>query len=193
MRLNESLRIDGDVVALVPYTLQHVAAYNSWMQEEALLQATASERLTLEEEVSNCRSWHQDETKATFIVLNAAGEPIGDCNLFLHHEGEPLAAEIEVMIAVCSQRRSGAASEALRLLQAWSASALGLRCFVAKVGYDNAASLALFAKLGYRQTSTSEVFREHTLRLAVAENEVQPAIARLRTSTIVLACSWTDE
>jgi hypothetical protein len=53
---------------LVPYKREHVIAYHSWMQNPFLLQTTASEPLSLEEEYENQESWFQDDKKCTFIL-----------------------------------------------------------------------------------------------------------------------------
>lgn len=42
--------IRGDKVVLVPYREEHVEKYHQWMSDPRLLQLTASEPLTLEEE-----------------------------------------------------------------------------------------------------------------------------------------------
>ena len=151
--------MQGERCRLVPYRAHHVPAYHAWMQDAAMLAATASEPLTLEEEYRMCESWRADEDKCTFIV-EVDGEPVGDVNLFLNDPDDSTAAEIEVMVAVASARRRGVASEALTTLQAWAAGALGLRRFVAKIGHANAPSLALFRRLGYALVSSSAVFEE---------------------------------
>jgi len=165
MRANEALRLVGERVALVPYRAEHVATYSAWMASPELLAATVSERLSLEEEYENCESWRTDEHKCTFIVCvlrDSRSEEVmvGDVNLFLNDAEDATAAEIEVMVAVASVRRGGLAREALKLLQSWASGALGLRRFVAKIGVDNAPSLALFQSLGYLHVSTSSVFQE---------------------------------
>lgn len=50
----------GKKVILVPYMKDHVPKYHHWMQDPALLQATASEPLTLEQEYDMQLSWTQD-------------------------------------------------------------------------------------------------------------------------------------
>ena len=164
MRANEALRLVGERVALVPYRAEHVATYSAWMASPELLAATASERLSLEEEYENCESWRTDERKCTFILCALCDSSeevmVGDVNLFLNDAQDTTAAEIEVMVAVESVRRGGLAREALQLLQGWASGALGLRRFVAKIGVDNAPSLALFQRLGYLHVSTSSVFQE---------------------------------
>eukprot|EP00959_Pyramimonas_sp_CCMP1952_P355932 7454128-Pyramimonas_sp.AAC.1 len=93
MRLNIQTSIVGRAATLVPYRKEHVPQYNEWMQDPVLLELTASEPLSLEEEYANQISWQDDEEKLTFIILenSSDGSPkmIGDVNLFLtEHEDE---------------------------------------------------------------------------------------------------------
>ena len=53
MRLNWDTVLVGKRVVLVPYRERYVAPYHAWMQDDALLEQTASERLTLAEERAN--------------------------------------------------------------------------------------------------------------------------------------------
>ena len=48
----------------VPYQADHVPLYNAWMQTPELLELTASEPLSLEEEYENQVSWREDEQSA---------------------------------------------------------------------------------------------------------------------------------
>ena len=93
---------------LVPYDSRHVPTYHAWMEDEAVRTATASDRLTLEEEYENQASWRAATDKLTFVLCQpladkgtggesvAAGiddapdRMIGDINFFLHpyDEGE---------------------------------------------------------------------------------------------------------
>ena len=70
MRINETTVIVGRRCTLVPYLRCHVPRYHQWMTQPELLQLTASEPLSLEEEYENQQSWHRDEHKLTFIVLD---------------------------------------------------------------------------------------------------------------------------
>lgn len=89
-------RIVGDRVLLRPYRREMVVAYHAWMEDAALREATASERLSLEEEYANQASWAADPRKCTFIIFDrqaaaagaaGGGPPLagmcGDVNLFL--------------------------------------------------------------------------------------------------------------
>ncbi|KAL1869725.1 hypothetical protein VTK73DRAFT_2966 [Phialemonium thermophilum] len=101
MRINENIAVSTSRVLLVPYDRRHVAKYHSWMEDPAIQEATASERLTLEEEYENQASWRASHDKLTFIVCQPvpssdAGQPIrsgefdgpdqmvGDVNFFLY-------------------------------------------------------------------------------------------------------------
>lgn len=87
---NERLAMRGKAAQLVPYTKRHVLKcdfladcsaarakisppnlrrYHGWMQSEQLLEQTASEPLSLDQEYEMQRSWRTDQDKCTFIVL----------------------------------------------------------------------------------------------------------------------------
>ncbi|KAI1414589.1 GNAT domain-containing protein [Hypoxylon sp. FL1857] len=68
MRLNENIAISASRVLLVPYDAHHVPRYHQWMEDAAIREATASERLTLEEEYENQVSWREASDKLTFII-----------------------------------------------------------------------------------------------------------------------------
>lgn len=54
---------------LVPYRPEHLPNYHEWMQDPDLLEATASEALTMDDEIQMQREWRDDEKKCTFIIL----------------------------------------------------------------------------------------------------------------------------
>ncbi|KAK9426535.1 putative GNAT domain-containing protein [Seiridium unicorne] len=101
MRFNEHIAISAPKVLLVPYDAHHVPHYHTWMEDAAIREATASDRLTLEEEYENQISWRTSADKLTFIVckpLDGSSGPaevvvagdadrdermVGDINLFL--------------------------------------------------------------------------------------------------------------
>ncbi|KEG07977.1 putative N-acetyltransferase [Trypanosoma grayi] len=66
---NEHVLVCGSRLRLVPFLAQHVPRYHQWMCDPELLQFTASEPLTLEEEYENQREWLCAEDKLTFILL----------------------------------------------------------------------------------------------------------------------------
>ncbi len=202
MRDNWHLALSGPRVLLVPYRARHVACYHAWMQSEALLAATASEPLSLADEYAMQRDWRDDPRKCTFIITAhrpppsspplrpstaaapagpAAAGPaehmVGDTNFFFNDHDDPSCAEIEIMIAEPAYRRQGLATEALHMMMAYGVHALGVGRFVAKIGYDNAASLALFTSpaLGFR------VFERHDwCEETHCELVVRDAVPRVR-------------
>ena len=58
--------LEGKRVVLVPYMSGHVPKYHSWMQDPALLEATGSEPLSLEQEYEMQISWTQDPNSMNF-------------------------------------------------------------------------------------------------------------------------------
>lgn len=65
-----SVSLEGKNVILVPYMEHHVPKYHQWMQNPTLLQATASEPLSLQQEYQMQLSWSLDSNKETFIILD---------------------------------------------------------------------------------------------------------------------------
>ena len=182
MRANEDLILRTPLVQLVPYREEHVPRYHEWMADAHLRAATASERLTLHQELDMCREWARDSRKCTFIVRDASTSTmIGDCNFFFNDVDDDDACEIEVMIAERGARRRGAAREALEVFMAYGAVELGTTTFTAKIGYENVASNALFRGLGYEEKSRSDVFEETTYELR-ARDDAGNAKARFRAT-----------
>ena len=64
------------------------------------------------------------------------------------------------MIAEARSRRKGLARAALDIMIHYAITELECSKFVAKIGDSNQASLALFAKLGFKQVNYSKVFQE---------------------------------
>lgn len=48
---------------------EHLPNYHEWMQDPDLLDATASEPLTMEQEIEMQQEWRDDDKKCTFIIL----------------------------------------------------------------------------------------------------------------------------
>jgi len=69
MKLNYHTCLSGTKCILVPYRPEHVPKYHEWMKDPYLLEMTASEPLSYEEEVKMQQEWKDDEKKCTFIVL----------------------------------------------------------------------------------------------------------------------------
>ena len=68
MKLNWNLKLSSNKLCLVPYRKEFVLKYHEWMQDPYLLEMTASEALSLEEEYEMQRIWYEDEKKCTFII-----------------------------------------------------------------------------------------------------------------------------
>ncbi|KAK9899630.1 N-acetyltransferase 9 [Cystobasidium minutum MCA 4210] len=186
MRLNESTVLVGSDILLVPYRKEHVEKYHVWMQDPDIQAATASEPLTIEQEYEMQSSWHIDDDKLTFIILERNGTTaatvkdrdlsksmVGDVNLFLSDAGETEAledaeqGELEIMIAEKDARRKGYASQALALMIRYAMQKLhlGPEDFLVRIGMDNASSIRMFQRLGFEIVKTVEVFREVELRI----------------------------
>jgi len=140
------------------------------MQDPWLLEMTASEPMSMQEEYENQISWKLDPKKLTFIVCTghpSATHPdgmIGDVNAYLSDkEDEPgkCIAELEVMIAEKSARRKGFATEAIQLLMKYICQELPqVVLFMVKISDNNMASSGLFNQLGFRIHNHAAVFEE---------------------------------
>lgn len=179
MKINSDTVLEGRKIVLVPYRKEHVPRYHDWMQSPELLEQTASDRQTLDQEYEMQQSWFSDENKCTFIILDKSKwiQPevteiecmAGDVNLFFN-DSQQEVAEIEIMIAEPSCRRCGLGREALLIMMSYGVTFLGIQKYVAKIGCGNEPSLALFRKLGFVEISVSEVFKEVTLERYVTQN-----------------------
>ncbi|XP_021830007.1 N-acetyltransferase 9-like protein isoform X2 [Prunus avium] len=122
------------------------------------------------------------KTLTTFIVLDKQlvvgefnhGQPhveamVGDVNLYMNDLDDPQMAEIEIMIAEPKSRGKGLGKESALMMMAFAVENLGIHIFRAKIGELNGASLSLFRKLGFEETSYSEIFKEVTLELSVTK------------------------
>ncbi|XP_073282418.1 GCN5-related N-acetyltransferase 9-like isoform X3 [Primulina huaijiensis] len=176
------LSLVGERVILVPYMKDHVPKYHAWMQDPGILQATASEPLTLDQEYEMQLSWTQDTSKHTFIVLDKDlmvgdfihGQPytqvlfsamVGDVNIFMNDLDDSHIAEIEIMIAESKSRCKGLAKESVLLMMAFAVKNFGILIFRAKIGESNDASLNLFQKLVTLELQITESKRRELLQL----------------------------
>ncbi|KAG0312749.1 N-acetyltransferase 9 [Linnemannia gamsii] len=194
---NENLVLVGQKCILVPYMKRHVDHYNKWMQSPELLEMTASEPLTIEEEYEMQESWRVDENKCTFIILaretpeqeispeNALAQPmVGDVNLFFNDHDDPHSAEIEIMIAEPSYRRKGLGLEALRMMMTYAYQSLGTKRITAKISTENKGSIQLFlTQLGFVQISYSQIFEEVTLERVLTVSGSSSTFAATKTVT----------
>ncbi|XP_011696952.1 PREDICTED: N-acetyltransferase 9 isoform X2 [Wasmannia auropunctata] len=153
MRKNMNTRISGTNVILVPYQEKHVTKYHEWMKSPSLQYLTSSEPLTLEEEFMMQKRWLEDEDNAM----------IGDTNLFLQNSQGLCIGEIEIMIADEASRGKRRGWESVILMLLYGAETLNVDKFWAKIKLDNAVSIRMFEKLGFREVERSEVFQEVTL------------------------------
>ncbi|XP_047085084.1 N-acetyltransferase 9-like protein [Lolium rigidum] len=172
----------GERAVLVPYLREHVPRYHEWMQDPALLEATASEPLSLDQEFEVHRSWTLDPLKHTFIVLGkeliqgefVVGNPhteamVGDVNIYMNDPDDTQLAEIEIMIAEQKSRGKGLGQEVILMMMAFAVEKYRIHTFRAKISDSNTASLKLFRKLGFKDASYSAVFKEVTLETPAAE------------------------
>lgn len=199
MRDNWRLSVVGTKICLIPYCRHHVERYHEWMTDPRLLEATASEPLSLEEEYAMQVSWHENPKNCTFIILanhlasvgvddnmsRQLGEElseeeeisrmVGDVNLFLHDHDDPGNAEIEIMIADEASRGRGLGREALCLMMHYGVASLKVTRFFAKVHETNETSLMLFESLGYARINFVAAFGEWELELRVGDEGVGTA------------------
>ena len=189
MKLNENAKLVGDKLIFIPYKRLHVEKYHKWMQNAELLEKTASEPLTIEEEYEMQHNWWIDEDKCTFILLaksiflgnknNEIDSMVGDVNLFFNNTDNKKEAELEVMIAENSLRGQGLGKEAVIVMMYYGHTYLNVELFSVKIGYDNLASIKLFSKLGFTEVSKSDVFREVTLNLKCSSHEFKTNIMNI--------------
>ncbi|KAJ4977005.1 hypothetical protein NE237_002111 [Protea cynaroides] len=181
-----SVSLEGKKVTLVPYMREHVPKYHEWMQDPALLQATGSEPLTLDQEYDMHLSWIHDSNKHTFIVLDKQliigeffhGDPhveamAGDVNIYMNDLDDSQLAEIEIMIAESKSRGKGIGEESVLMMMAFAVKNFEIHTFRVKIGESNMASLNLFRKLGFEDASYSEIFKEVTLELSVKKPKAE--------------------
>ncbi|XP_062027817.1 GCN5-related N-acetyltransferase 9 isoform X2 [Rosa rugosa] len=122
------------------------------------------------------------KTPTTFIVLDkqlVVGEfkhgeahveaMVGDVNLYMNDLDDPQMGEVEIMIAEPKSRGKGHGKESVLMMMAFAVVNLGIHIFRVKIGESNGASLSLFQKLGFEETSRSEIFKEVTLELNVTK------------------------
>lgn len=185
MKLNYDIELIGQKIRLVPYRKEFVEKYHEWMKDPYILEMTASEPLSIEEEYVMQESWRNDDKKLTFIVV-ADGEGAdvnkvpsrldfyqnnmaGDVNLFFNDRDDENVCEIEVMIAEEQFRRQGCAEEALRMIMRYALDNFAVRRFYCKINEVNAGSIALFTKkLGYKEVNYVSAFKEYEFELLMS-------------------------
>ncbi|XP_071716873.1 GCN5-related N-acetyltransferase 9 isoform X3 [Rutidosis leptorrhynchoides] len=178
--------LEGSKVILVAYMKQHVLNYHQWMQDPALLEATGSDPLTLEQEYQMQLSWTQDPLKCTFIILDKDlivgnfihGNPhveamVGDVNIYMNDLEDSHLAEIEIMIAEPKSRCKGLGMQTVLMMLVFAIENHKINTFRAKIGYSNEASLNMFRKLGFKEVSHSEIFKQVTLELPITAEKTK--------------------
>lgn len=176
MKVNEHTKIIGKSVVLVPYKKSHVHKYHQWMQSEELRILTASEELTLDEEYKMQESWHVDDDKCTFIILDKKvleeskseiDAMIGDTNLFFLEND---VAEAEIMIAESSFQGKGRGREAMLIMLKYGIDTLYVKEYIVKIGIHNTKSIKMFQNMGFTEVSKSEVFKEISMERKVTDD-----------------------
>ncbi|KAJ6640604.1 Alpha/beta-tubulin-N-acetyltransferase 9 [Pseudolycoriella hygida] len=163
------MKLIGSGVILIPYEEIHVEKYHKWMLNKELQELTASEPLSLEKEYAMQKSWRTDDDKCTFLVMdkekyekngNEIESLIGDTNLFIDNESK--SAETEIMIAESNARRKKFGWEAMLMMMKFGRNFLNCETFVAKIGFSNVKSQAMFKKMQFKEVSRSDIFQEIT-------------------------------
>jgi len=173
MKDNWNVQVIGNKVILVAYKQHFVPKYHSFMSDEKMLELTASEPLTLEEEYEMQKTWYNDPKKLTFIILSKdmstsddereaweVGCMAGDINLFLHDNDDPYNAEVDIMIGEPCCRNKGLATEALNLIMHFGIHKLQIKRFFAKISETNEASIRLFERMGFERINYSAAWKE---------------------------------
>ena len=118
------------------------------------------------------KSWRDSEDKCTFIILHKntydtehceIKAMIGDTNIFINEN----VGEAEIMIAKSDFRGQKLGWEAMILMLLYGAKHLKIDKYEAKIKLDNDASIKMFQKLKFVETSKSEVFQEMTLETEI--------------------------
>eukprot|EP01111_Echinosteliopsis_oligospora_P005017 TRINITY_DN1817_c0_g1_i2.p1 TRINITY_DN1817_c0_g1~~TRINITY_DN1817_c0_g1_i2.p1 ORF type:complete len:199 (+),score=45.43 TRINITY_DN1817_c0_g1_i2:266-862(+) len=185
MKINSNTRIIGEKIELVPYKPEHVKHYHGWMTDPKLLELTASEPLSLEEEYENQQSWYSDPKKLTFIVLDKnfsdevnndkGGAMAGDVNLFWNDYGNENAAELEIMIAEERSRGKGKGKQAVLMMMRYASTHLSVVQFFVKIDKENIISQNLFKSLGFQQEGGINYFGE--VKLVYDVKDLQHLVA----------------
>jgi RimJ/RimL family protein N-acetyltransferase len=188
MILNEDVVLESmsGRVRLVPYRSEHVPQYHEWMCSPELLRLTESEPLSLSQEYESMQAWRDDAAKLTFIAIDCrSGCLFGDVNVVTDVDSDrPGLAEVDVMVAEITNRRCGLGTEALLMAMAYAVDQLHVEVFIAKILEDNAASIALFRKLGFELAKRVAAFHELHYELVVSE--------KVRGDLGVIRDGWTQ-
>ncbi|EPS95687.1 hypothetical protein FOMPIDRAFT_1131879 [Fomitopsis schrenkii] len=162
-----------ELTASEPLTLeQEYEMQQKWREDE--------DKLTFIVLANEARLSADDATDSTESDWLKTLPMVGDVNLFLkgNPSDEDFEAEVEIMIAEPAYRRRGLAHTVLQLFLSYATSAAKASAttnlagippiprtrLVARIGMQNAPSIALFEKLGFVETKRVEVFGELEMR-----------------------------
>eukprot|EP01031_Cornospumella_fuschlensis_P031434 gene31434-37992_t len=184
MRLNYDITIIGKKVQLVPYRKKFVLRYHEWMKSPEMLELTASEPLSLDEEYEMQCTWKNDDNKCTFIVLsiqsvsspdfadNEVARMVGDVNLFLSRSDEDeIVGEVDIMIAEKDFHRTGCGREAVMLMMWYAKRKLSVTSLFAKINESNTSSRKLFESLGFKEANYVAAFQEYEYRFDLQSSD----------------------
>uniref|UniRef100_M1BV21 N-acetyltransferase n=2 Tax=Solanum tuberosum TaxID=4113 RepID=M1BV21_SOLTU len=97
---------------------------------------------------------------------------VGDVNIYMNDLDDPQMAEVEIMIAEPKSRGKGLGKESVLVMMTFAVDNFKIHTFRVKIGELNQASLSLFQKLGFNETSYSKIFNEMTLELPMTESKI---------------------
>ena len=107
-----------------------------------------------------------------------------------------LQAELDIMVAEKECLRRGIGREACCMMMLYAAKHLSIRRFFCKINEDNASSLALFRKLGFKQCAYAACFKQYEFELKTeSSEEMMSALASLlgRDTTASLFCPLDED
>ncbi|CAF2718946.1 unnamed protein product [Rotaria sp. Silwood2] len=180
MHINSNTVLVGQTILLVPYKKHHVKKYHTWMENEEILELTASSPLSIDEEYEMQQTWLDDKDKCTFIVLSKEifdrthdeiESMIGDVNLSINNPNDIHCGEVGIMIAEVTARHKGYGIETLNIFIRYAIETLNITRFIVSIGLKNLPSINLFTKKFHFLTiQTTDVFQEITMERQV-DNE----------------------
>jgi len=193
--------ISSKNLLFAPYLKPFIPTYHLWMQDPDTLFLTGSEPLSLEEELTNQKSWLTDPKKYTFIICEKKSEeplnlksfeilncesfsskidwksiikPIGDVNLFFHEYIEENECEIDIMIGDKEARGNGYSKDGVIIMMEFGFSFYKKTRFIAKIKSENQVSRKLFEKLGYEFKREVKAFDEVVYEFDCEEKKKSP-------------------
>jgi RimJ/RimL family protein N-acetyltransferase len=143
----------GERVSLAPLGEAHLPLVRRWRSDPEVTRYWISDAAPSEEEVVAWYAANLASGTLTWVILDAAGQPIGYTNLF---DIDPLNrhAELALMIGERAAWGQGYAKEALRLLLAHAfvpEGGLGLHKVSLTVFSENVAARRAYAACGFRE------------------------------------------